>query len=206
LGKAKSFRSRINLGIFDLPTDYRYFITKIVDGLGMITEYAQDFDADSVIIHVHDRYVIYIVFDILFIGRPEASLVCDANKPLEVLTMDNGAIDPSFLSKTVIPVSIVGKCPPFDLNYSITTPGGLIMERKMSSLIGNRVEIPVSEMGVYALGAVSDGKCSGIVSRQTCKVAPFVEPSVSVHSSLIETPCFGQIGFSFNLQFTGNFP
>lgn len=55
LGTSKSFISKIKLGTFETATEYRYYVTRVVDGRGVWTDYAQDFDADEFAVKVFER-------------------------------------------------------------------------------------------------------------------------------------------------------
>lgn len=167
---------------------YDFFITKVTDGLGMVTEYTQSVDADHIKLNV--------------LEKPHAA------STLKMYTFEGIADDtaPSVLSEPVkVDISIRGGTPPYIITYELISSNGT-RRRIQQTVDSNSGTLTVKLIGTYSLMSVKDEKCSGTVEAKEWKLVAKIAPTVNVRLGYIESPCFGQIGFNFDLVFTGTPP
>lgn len=181
-GSSKLFLQHIDSGAFEVPGRVDLFLTMVKDGSHSRKIYTENVDADQLRYHVFSRPSARIgSAEIL-----EQPLIKGSKSALET------PID--------IQVDLEGE-PPFFLEYYHDNT-----KHTVDKIQSNSFAIKAKSLGTYKLSKVQDSRCLGKVIADACEIRPLLPPTINIQEGVIEKPCFGQIGFSFEMDFTGKGP
>lgn len=122
----------------------------------------------------------------------------------KIMTYYDSQYQPS--PSTSVSVQLEGS-PPFKLTYEFVPKTDSPAQPSSINSHSNSAQLMTSEPGTFRLLLVSDGFCTGsIKSPITLQVEAVNPPTLTFKSSPIEEICFGAVGSSVDLSFTGQQP
>ena len=182
VGEAKLYSVTLDSGHFEQLGETSLFFTSVQDGRGSQTVYTEGVDADQI--------------NIAVMPRPHAQLSCDANT--EAVLKRGSSTELETPVELLVNLSGDG---PFTLEYVHDARAAQVRD-----INAKQFTIQAKHIGLYGLASVSDQNCAGAVEKNLCQITPMQPPTIAIQTGVLESPCFGQIGFSFDMQLTGQAP
>lgn len=172
--------------------DYSYKIEAIVDGLGNVVDFVDNFEGKDEMFKKYDLLHSFYVHDLPKLHLAERANMNAATKKSLYLSFDGKSDD---------------SAAPFDAEIKYVSEDESETISFKHVFRSTNDEFPADKPGTYTLLSVKSKYCSTIISgRSSVSVSIPVVPQLSVHSRPITDSCVGQVGLTFDLAFTGSPP
>ncbi|KAH3688505.1 hypothetical protein WICPIJ_000495 [Wickerhamomyces pijperi] len=171
--------------------DYSYKIEAIVDGLGNIMNFVDNFEGKDEMLRKFDLLHSFNVHDLPKLHLAEKANMNAATKKSLYLAFDQNVQDAA----------------PFEAEIKFVNEDESQTETIKHVFNSADEEYPVNKAGTYTLLSAKSKYCSTIITgRSSISLSIPVVPQLAVHSRPITDSCVGQVGLTFDLAFTGSPP